>query len=93
MQLTQILSKDEVIHQCADIVITEKRTDEYVSDCVGKCKNGGVCQNGQCVCREGFGGEFCVEESKYHTLLPDHCFLQWVPILEEATSWHSFLWP
>ena len=43
LQLTQHLSKDEVIHQCADIVITEKRTDEYVSDCVGKCKNGGVC--------------------------------------------------
>jgi hypothetical protein len=43
-------------------VITERRTDEYVSDCVGKCKNGGVCQNGQCVCRDGFGGDFCVEE-------------------------------
>ena len=86
MQLTQILSKDEVIHQCADIVITEKRTDEYVSDCVGKCKNGGVCQNGQCVCREGFGGEFCLEESKCNFFLTYHRFLQCLLILEEATS-------
>ena len=93
MQLTQILSKDEVIHQCADIVITEKRTDEYVSDCVGKCKNGGVCQNGQCVCREGFGGEFCLEESKYNSLLTDYRFLQCLPILEEATFWHLSLSP
>jgi len=43
LQLTQEISKGEKIHQCADIVILEKKNDEYVSDCVGKCKNGGVC--------------------------------------------------
>ena len=46
LQLTQEISDPKekmVIHQCADIVILEKKTDEYISDCVNKCKNGGIC--------------------------------------------------
>ena len=62
IQLTQEISAEEKIHQCADIVILEKSTESYVATgCVGKCANGGVCQNGECVCREGFQGEFCKE--------------------------------
>lgn len=44
LQLTQDISAEEKIHQCADIVILEKSTAEYVApDCIGKCQNGGVC--------------------------------------------------
>ena len=32
--------------------------------CGGICKNGGQCQNGECVCREGFEGDFCDEEAE-----------------------------
>ncbi len=30
----------------------------------GICQNGGQCRNGECVCRDGFEGQFCEEEEE-----------------------------
>ena len=37
---------------------------EMRADCGGICEHGGQCQNGECVCREGFAGTFCDEEEE-----------------------------
>lgn len=53
--LQWVWETDEGVHfQCADIVISEE-----TSDCFGKCNNGGVCVQGECVCLEGFYGTYC----------------------------------
>ena len=44
-----------MIFQCADLVLLDKE----VQTCLGKCQNGGVCVNGECVCRKGFSGTYC----------------------------------
>lgn len=42
-------------HRCAEVQVIEKEVEE----CVGKCKNGGVCMNGECKCRKGYSGSYC----------------------------------
>jgi len=46
----------------------------FASACSNKCKNticenGGLCQEGECWCREEFGGETCTELLTPHTLM------------------------
>ena len=49
---------------------------EYtVPDCIGKCLNGGACQNGACACREGFEGETCAVEGKNRFNFTTHFFI------------------
>lgn len=68
----QELSPEEEIHQCADITILENLSSsqslaaikEARASCGGICENGGSCQNGECVCRDGFAGTFCDEEEE-----------------------------
>lgn len=42
-------------YYCADIEIIGGE----VPDCYGQCLNGGICQNGACVCAAGFSGSNC----------------------------------
>lgn len=42
-------------HYCGDVDVIEKESPE----CVGQCKNGGVCMNGECRCRKGYYGSSC----------------------------------
>ena len=46
------------IYSCSDIMIN----GGSLSKCMGKCLNGGSCFNGNCLCVEGFTGEFCESE-------------------------------
>ena len=46
------------IYSCSDIIINGGE----LSKCMGKCLNGGSCFNGNCLCVEGFTGEFCESE-------------------------------
>ena len=46
------------IYSCSDIIIN----GGSLSKCMGKCLNGGSCFNGECLCVEGFSGEFCEDE-------------------------------
>ena len=72
LSFTQEISDDEVIHQCADLIIYEtlSATDSLAAmkaqreGCGGICQNGGQCQNGECNCRSGFEGQFCDEEEE-----------------------------
>lgn len=59
-----------VIRQCSDIMIyapTGKQDKAFfhsyltlvVKECLGLCKNGGVCYDGACLCREQYEGEHC----------------------------------
>ncbi len=48
-------------YECADITLMNDR----VALCMGKCKNGGACVNGLCVCEEPYYGEVC--ENKRNT--------------------------
>ena len=43
------------IYSCSDIIIN----GGSLSKCMGKCINGGSCFNGECLCAEGFTGDFC----------------------------------
>ena len=43
------------IYSCSDIIINGGN----MTACMAKCQNGGACFNGQCMCLEGFSGEFC----------------------------------
>jgi hypothetical protein len=39
---------------------------DKLSACFGKCLNGGVCANGECVCIDNYKGTFCEEYGNYH---------------------------
>ena len=52
------------IYSCSDIIIN----GGSLSKCMGKCLNGGSCFNGNCLCVEGFEGDFC-ETKKGETSL------------------------
>ena len=43
------------IYSCSDIIINGGNLNK----CMGKCLNGGTCFNGNCLCADGFSGEFC----------------------------------
>jgi hypothetical protein len=43
------------IYSCSDIMINGGNLNK----CMGKCLNGGSCFNGNCLCADGFSGEFC----------------------------------
>ena len=72
LQFTQEISKDEKIHQCADFSILEHLTSEEAlaalklarEGCGDICQHGGQCRNGECVCRDGWEGQFCEDEEE-----------------------------
>ena len=43
------------IYSCSDIIINGGN----MTACMAKCQTGGACFNGQCMCLDGFSGEFC----------------------------------
>ena len=43
------------IRQCADISVVGAADNK----CYGMCENGGICQNGECVCPPGYSGTYC----------------------------------
>ena len=53
------------LYSCSDIIIN----GGSLNKCMGKCLNGGSCFNGECICIEGFEGEFC-ENEKGQSSLP-----------------------
>jgi hypothetical protein len=54
IQLT-IQTEEGMHYQCSDVAIV----DNTSTGCYGKCKNGGVCFQGECICLEGFVGTYC----------------------------------
>ena len=46
------------IVQCSDIIV-QKQKPFLVQKCEPPCKNGGVCQNGECKCSKMFEGPAC----------------------------------
>jgi hypothetical protein len=50
-------SRDQSVqfHHCGDIDVMEAENLE----CLGQCKNGGACINGECKCRRGYHGSTC----------------------------------
>ena len=44
-----------VLYSCSDVIINGNKIDE----CLARCKNGGACFNGKCLCKEGTHGDFC----------------------------------
>ena len=48
------------IYSCSDIIIN----GGSLNKCMGKCLNGGSCFNGECLCLDGFTGEFCEDDNK-----------------------------
>lgn len=48
------------VYSCSDIIIN----GGTLNKCMGKCLNGGSCFNGECLCIDGFSGEFCEDDSK-----------------------------
>jgi len=58
------------IYSCSDIIINGGKLNK----CMGKCLNGGTCFNGECLCVNGFSGEFCENEK-------DKSSLTWLWIL------------
>lgn len=67
LQLEWALPNGDQIHQCADFLMAANeskflfRIDPYivVEECSGKCQNGGVCVNGECMCRTNYSGSYC----------------------------------
>jgi hypothetical protein len=54
-----------VLYSCSDVIINGNKIEE----CLARCKNGGACFNGKCLCKEGFYGDFCENSSKNNFLL------------------------
>jgi Ca2+/Na+ antiporter len=52
------------VYSCSDIIINGGTLEK----CMGRCRNGGSCFNGKCLCLEGFSGDFCEEESEQTSL-------------------------
>ena len=50
-------------YSCSDIIINGGN----LGKCMGKCLNGGSCFNGECLCVEGFSGDFCENEEGKHS--------------------------
>ena len=48
------------VYSCSDIIIN----GGSLGKCMGRCRNGGTCFNGKCLCLEGFSGEFCEDGSE-----------------------------
>lgn len=48
------------IYSCSDIMINGGN----LTNCLGKCLNGGSCFNGECLCSKGFSGDFCENSSE-----------------------------
>jgi hypothetical protein len=67
LQFEWDLGEGRQIHQCADFLMSSKDIEE----CSGKCLNGGVCVNGECMCRTNFYGDLCQNKSK-HPFFPDN---------------------
>jgi hypothetical protein len=51
----------ETYYLCSDIEILEDKD----AACYGKCKNGGFCNEGLCVCPDGFIGTFCETDDRF----------------------------
>lgn len=49
-------------YQCIDIEIIEG----IDSACYGKCKNGGYCNEGLCVCTQDWAGIYCESDARVH---------------------------
>jgi hypothetical protein len=47
-------------YSCSDIIINGNK----IEDCLARCKNGGACFNGKCLCNNDYFGEFCQNFSK-----------------------------
>ena len=47
-----------VYYSCSDVLIN----GTSLAACMSKCQNGGQCFNGQCICIDGYTGEFCENE-------------------------------
>jgi hypothetical protein len=43
------------LYSCSDIIINGNK----INDCLARCKNGGACFNGKCLCTEDYYGDFC----------------------------------
>eukprot|EP01017_Pseudomicrothorax_dubius_P032386 TRINITY_DN4240_c0_g1_i9.p1 TRINITY_DN4240_c0_g1~~TRINITY_DN4240_c0_g1_i9.p1 ORF type:complete len:217 (+),score=40.07 TRINITY_DN4240_c0_g1_i9:154-804(+) len=52
-------TQNGVMRQCSKVILYNVKDKE----CIGKCRNGGVCKEGQCECTSRFEGQFC-EKSK-----------------------------
>jgi hypothetical protein len=57
-------TQTDTYYQCIDIEIAGGSD----ASCYGKCKNGGYCSDGLCICTENWGGNYCEEDISYvHT--------------------------
>lgn len=53
-------TEEGTFYSCSDMIINGNK----IEDCIARCKNGGACFNGKCLCKDNFYGEFCEYDSK-----------------------------